>query len=206
MTNYAQMKRAQDVKDAIRHMSPVEIAAAAQDKSLPEWARKLYAEAAPKSEPLFNVLAVAPSGKRWWLLNTGLPAEISENRVNATVYTRDRARAAADTFNGVRVNEGWALQLVHAESDETDEVLSGKVLVGTIDCTPNWISMGQAYALALEAGTDTGKAMARQGIRDMAKMADAGVEAVKLLRELHAQPRTRGLEPRVVAFLARVKV
>lgn len=44
--------------------------------------------------------------------------------------------------------------------------------VGTMDCTPSWESMLAYYLLVLEEGNDEGKKIAKQELKNMAKIAD----------------------------------
>lgn len=63
----------------------------------------------------------------------------------------------------------------------------------TIDIKPTWMGAAPIIQLGLENGTDKGKALAREELKNMARAADAALsdrallaEAHTLLRRIHA--------------------
>ncbi|CAB4198812.1 hypothetical protein UFOVP1324_39 [uncultured Caudovirales phage] len=66
--------------------------------------------------------------------------------------------------------------VVREESTGKETVISGKRLIGTVDCAPTWASILPVLMAALEYGTPAGKSMARTELERMAKLADAYVK------------------------------
>lgn len=63
-------------------------------------------------------------------------------------------------------------------SKKSTTVYEGKE-VETIDCTPTWEGMLNYYLLVLENGNEEGKKIAKEELRNMARMADVGVASIK---------------------------